>query len=195
MDLDQPAASAPLDDDLSFLSHPAPHPPRSPYSATRALLRDLTLPAIPNLDIPPSPPGSPGPAGLDALNAKFDTFLRLKRADPAYDRAPQHFNARLAASASLRNPALTDKLLGFVGVGGKVGEGIDVDGYGTTLGKEVWDPRGFPEWAFKGVLRRTHEEGKRGVGEKVEFVPAASGAEVAAGAAPVRGGRRTMFDT
>lgn len=193
MDLDQPAASAPFDDDLSLLSHPAPHPPRSPYSATRALLRDLTLPAIPNLDIPPSPPGSPRPAGLDALNAKFDTFLRLKRADPAYDRAPQHFNARLAASASLRNPALTDKLLGFVGVGGKVGEGID--GYGTTLGKEVWDPRGFPEWAFKGVLRRTHEEGKRGVGEKVEFVPAASGAEVAAGAAPVRGGRRTMFDT
>ncbi|KAK1833861.1 HCNGP-like protein-domain-containing protein [Podospora conica] len=181
MDIDRPAP--PADDDLSFLSQPPTQPPRSPYTATRALLRDLTLPALPNMDIPPSPPSSPRPAGLDALNAKFDTFLRLKRAGPE----PQHFNARLAASESLRNPALADKLLGFAGA----------DEYGTTLGKGVWDPRVFPGWAFKAALRTAHEEGRsRGAGEKVEFVSAGSAAgATGTGAAPVREGRRTMFDT
>jgi len=160
------ASTAPLD------------PPRSPYSASRALLRDLTLPAVPNMDIPPSPPGSPPPS-LDALNDKFDTFLRLKRTKGV------HFNERLAASSAGRNPALMDKLLGFVGIETEFdleGGGGDVaaatEQYATTLGTDIWNPAAFPEWAYKGPLRnaqeRGHKERERGRGEPVEFVSAST---------------------
>ncbi|KXX76121.1 hypothetical protein MMYC01_206301 [Madurella mycetomatis] len=123
-------AAAAEEVDLSFLdadrppnpSQPA-EPPRSPYTTTRTLLRDLTLPSVANMDIPPSPPGSP-PPGHDALTAKFDSFLRLKRTKGV------HFNERLASSAGLRNPALMDKLLAFSGVETGFGDDDDDGGGG-----------------------------------------------------------------
>lgn len=115
------------DVDMSFLDDPstssiaglpsgpsAAEPPKSPYTATRTLLRDLTLPALPNMDIPISPPLSPSDIGsveqLAALTSKFDKFLELKRTKG------QHFNSRIAQSAATKNPGLMDKLMRFVGV-------------------------------------------------------------------------------
>ncbi|KAF5253215.1 hypothetical protein FOXYS1_14553, partial [Fusarium oxysporum] len=77
----------------------------SPYSSNRALLRDLTLPSAPNLNIPPSPPGSPPPG----TNKKFEKFLELKKKGT-------HFNAKLEQSTALKNPSLMDKLMRFVEV-------------------------------------------------------------------------------
>lgn len=209
--------------DLSFLTNP-PDPststadaaPRSPYSAARSLARDLTLPAVANMDIPPSPPpasGSPDP-GLDALNSKFDSFLRLKRTKGV------HFNARLAASSALRNPGLMDKLLVFSGLETDFSAGDEDSAaaaaaatgqYATTLVRDLWDPAAFPEWAYRGPLRRAQDranrERERARGEAVAFVAASASAAaaegtvgpavvaVSAGEAPVRGKRRTMFDT
>jgi hypothetical protein len=135
---------------------------------------------------------------MTSLNAKFDTFLQLKRraTDPA------HFNSRLAASSALRNPSLMDKLLGFVGIETSFVEGDSAaaEQYATTVGRDVWDPDGFAEWAFRGALRRAQEkEGRdreRTRGEPVEFVSSCIGAGSAgSGSAPVREQRRTMFDT
>lgn len=168
--------------------------PASPYSANRALLRDLTLPTAPNLDIPPSPPGSPPPG----LNAKFDQFLELKR------KKGTHFNARVAQSAALKNPALMDKLLGFVGMEPSFEDGNDgTEQYATTLPGDIWDPKGFPEWAFRGQLRRTQDrvqkEKARGTGQGVEFVPASSNdssrqAGSKTGTPKTTGKRKSRFD-
>ena len=182
--------------DLSFLNNDSPQngsaptgPPKSPYTATRTLLRDLTLPAVPNLDIPPSPGGTP-PPGHDALTSKFEHFLQLKRTKGV------HFNQRLADSKGMRNPAMMDRLLGFVGVETEIdfGEAEHYEGqetsqqqravekateqYATVLSREVWDPHGFPVWAFRGGLKRlterTERERARKPGEPVEFVSASS---------------------
>ncbi|TLD28711.1 hypothetical protein PspLS_03993 [Pyricularia sp. CBS 133598] len=170
-----------------------PSQPASPYSANRALLRDLTLPPVPNLDVPPSPSGSP-PRSLPALTAKFETFLDLKR------KKGTHFNARLAQSAAMRNPALMDKLMGFVGLedpmtaaetakaGGAAaaattgGGNSMADQYITILPPDLWDSTAFPQWAFRGGLREAQEkvqkqrEAERATGrrEAVEFVPASA---------------------
>lgn len=136
--------------------------PQSPYSANRALLRDLTLPTVPNYDIPASPPGSP----VASTNAKFKHFLELKKKGV-------HFNEKLAKSSALKNPALMQKLMDF--------SGIDEAGqYSTTLSKESWDPNGFPDYAFKEelvksqkeILKRKEDEKARGQREAVDFVPA-----------------------
>lgn len=142
--------------------------PGSPYSANRALVHDLTLPSLPDLDIPPSPPGSP-PA---ATSRKFDQFLELKRRGT-------HFNSRLEGSAALRNPSLTEKLMDFVGIDARAQ-------YETTLPRELWDPAGFPESAYRGPLRRSQErlekerEAERTSGGRsaVEFVPPVSSPQV-----------------
>jgi hypothetical protein len=76
--------------------------PLSPYSSNRALLRDLTLPTVPNYNIPPSPPGSP----MESTNAKFKHFLELKKQGI-------HFNDKLSKSSAMKNPALMQKLLDF----------------------------------------------------------------------------------
>ncbi|KAK1730780.1 hypothetical protein CaCOL14_002871 [Colletotrichum acutatum] len=146
-------------------------PPASPYTASRALLRDLTLPPVPNFDIPPSPPGSPPPA----LSAKFTQFLDLKKKGV-------HFNAKLAQSAALRNPSLTDKLMSFVDLDGRAG-------YATTLPPALgWDPTSedlLPDWAGRTALRQSQDKvrgaGARKGGGPVEFVPAVESASPAAG--------------
>ncbi|KAH6608710.1 hypothetical protein Trco_002056 [Trichoderma cornu-damae] len=139
-------------------------PPASPYSSNRALIHDLTLPSVPNLDIPPSPPGSPPPGA----NQKVEQFLQLKQKGV-------HFNSKLEQSTALRNPSLMDKLLEFVGID-------EVGQYETTLPKELWDPRGFPEWAFRDRLSRSREkiakekEAERTAGGRtaIDFVASAS---------------------
>ncbi|KAF4985349.1 hypothetical protein FDECE_16617 [Fusarium decemcellulare] len=140
--------------------------PSSPYSANRALLRDLTLPTAPNLDIPPSPPGSPPPGA----NKKFEQFLELKKKGT-------HFNAKLEQSSALKNPGLMDKLMKFAEID-------EQNQYSTTLPTELWNPGAFPEWAFKDKLRKSHdklakerEAEKTGVGRTaVDFVPSTNSA-------------------
>ncbi|RYP43656.1 hypothetical protein DL768_009809 [Monosporascus sp. mg162] len=169
-------------------------PPRSPYSAERAALRNLTLPPVPNTEIPPSPPGSPPPG----TNRKFAQFLELKKKGV-------HFNGKLAGSPALQNPALADKLLAFVDAGSREAQ------YATVLAPDLWDPAAFPRCAFKEQLRaaqtETAQARARGRGAAVDFVPAgeaASGAgavnavsegvAAAAAAGTGTGKRKTRFD-
>lgn len=50
----------------------------------------------------------------------------------------------------------------------------DKQQYASTLPKDVWDPDGFPEWAYKEGLeegmRRAQKRREREEGERVEFV-------------------------
>lgn len=165
-------------------------PPGSPYSANRALLRDLTLPAVTNLDIPPSPPGSPPPG----TNKKFEQFLELKKKGV-------HFNSKIAQSSALKNPGLMDKLLNFVEVDQR-------DQYKTILGTDLWDPSAFPKSAYKEQLRQSQNEiglaRARPKGGPLEFVAAGGGERsrdstpgtVQAAAPPVAstGKRKTRFE-
>lgn len=120
--------------------------PSSPYAVQRATIRSLTLPTKPDLNIPQSPLGSPEP-GTDQ---KFSHFLELKRQGI-------HFNTKLASSSALKNPSLLAKLMDFAGVGSKVQ-------YTTTLPTELWDPMGFPTWAYKEELA----EAQHGLSKKKE---------------------------
>ncbi|KAK4140029.1 uncharacterized protein C8A04DRAFT_40235 [Dichotomopilus funicola] len=192
-----------LDPQSSTTTNPNPNdPPQSPHTRTRTLLHNLTLPSVADMDIPPSPPGTP-PPGLDALTAKFETFLRLKRTKGV------HFNERLAQNKGMANPGVGDKLLAFVGIGTEVddgygGDGIStserqnggagaggsgggglVDQYATVLSADVWDPTCFPAWSYRGALRRTQErvakERERAKGEPVAFVSSSSGGGVTGG--------------
>lgn len=136
----------------------SPNPELSPYSLNRATIRSLTFPkSIP--DIPDSPPGDE-PA---EVAAKFDHFRQLKRQGI-------HFNEKLLRSSALRNPNLLEKLTEFVGVSG-------ADQYTSNLPKEIWDPTGFPEYAFAGRLAKSQQEvlEKRQAEErsKIDFVSAA----------------------
>ncbi|KAI0459253.1 HCNGP-like protein-domain-containing protein [Xylaria acuta] len=163
-------------------------PPGSPYTATRALLRDLTLPAVPDMDIPPSPPGSPPSA---ATSKKLENFLELKRKGV-------HFNARLADTASMKNPALADKLTAFAELDHR-------DQYRTTLPADLlWDPDAFPRHAYKEQLRQSQTDvaqaRARAAGDPVKFVSSSEGSAAAAedgrtGQAPGTGKRKTRFDT
>ncbi|RFU75275.1 hypothetical protein TARUN_6959 [Trichoderma arundinaceum] len=150
--------------------------PSSPYSSSRALIHDLTLPSVPNLDIPPSPPGSPPPG----TNKKVEQFLQLKKKGV-------HFNSKLEQSTALRNPSLMDKLLDFVGID-------EVGQYETTLPKELWDPRGFPEWAFRDKLSKSREkiakekEADRATGGRTAIDFVASNSSSSGGAAVLPGG-------
>ena len=153
--------------------------PQSPYSANRALLRDLTLPSIPNYDIPPSPPGSP----VESTNAKFKHFLQLKKQGV-------HFNEKLAKSPALRNPSLMQKLMDFADID-------DNEQYATTLPTELWNPNGFPSYAYKGDLAKSQqkiskakeEEKLRGQRETVEFVSESTGDAGSRSATPGGGSR------
>lgn len=136
--------------------------PGSPYSANRAALHDLTLPSIPNMDIPPSPPGSP----TETTNKKFEQFIQLKKKGV-------HFNAKLETSVALKNPSLMDKLMAFVDID-------EQSQYDTTLPADLWNPKGFPDWAYRDSLRKSQDriarerESEKGSGTRtaVDFVPA-----------------------
>ncbi|KAG5928482.1 hypothetical protein E4U42_000554 [Claviceps africana] len=150
----------------------ATNPPSSPYSSTRALMHDLTLPSVPNLAIPSSPPGSPPPA----TNKKFQQFLHLKRKGT-------HFNTRLESSMALRNPSLTDKLLSFVDLAGPAQ-------YETTLPRDLYDPGRLPRYAHRDRLRKAREalvkerEAEKVSARGVDFVhPSTTSTPVNGGAA------------
>jgi hypothetical protein len=153
--------------------------PQSPYSANRALLRDLTLPSLPNYDIPPSPPGSP----VASTNAKFKHFLELKKKGI-------HFNEKLSKSAAMKNPSLMQKLMDFSDID-------EISQYSTTLPKDIWDPTAFPEAAFKEelaksqkkLLKRKEEEKLRGQREAVDFVAAAVSTEASSRSSTPSGGK------
>ncbi|TGO64239.1 hypothetical protein BCON_0008g00870 [Botryotinia convoluta] len=141
--------------------------PQSPYSANRALLRDLTLPTVPNYDIPPSPPGSP----VASTNAKFKHFLELKKLGT-------HFNEKLAKSAALKNPSLMQKLMDFADID-------EAEQYATILPQDLWNPAGFPEYAYKEelaksqqkILKEREEKKARGQREALDFVPTTASGE------------------
>ncbi|KAJ5944896.1 hypothetical protein N7516_005064 [Penicillium verrucosum] len=120
----------------------------SPFSASRALVQDLTLPPIPNLDIPPSPPGSPNPAA----NAKFEHFLSLKKQGV-------HFNSKLASSSSLKNPSLLKKMMEHAGIN-------EQSQYDTSLPADLWNPSNLPNWGFKEELLRTQQDFRKQSEEK-----------------------------
>lgn len=73
-----------------------------------------------------------------------------------------------------------DKLLGFAGVGTSFADGAakGTEQYATTLPNDLWDPAGFPDWAYRTQLRKAQEkvqkERGREKGEAVQFVPASS---------------------
>ena len=161
-----PAASSPEDGTQSA--------PLSPYSANRAAIRSLTVPSIPMLDIPSSPPGSPPPG----VEKKFQHFLHLKKQGI-------HFNEKLACSSALKNPSLLQKLMDYAGLD-------EQDQYNTTLPKHIWDPKGFPPWAFKEdlgrsqqeVTKKKEEERARTQRESIDFVSANNSGQSSRGATP-----------
>ena len=137
---------------------------QSPYSANYNMIRDLTLPTVPNLEIPPSPPDSPSPG----MEKKFAHFLELKKQGV-------HFNEKLARSSALKNPALLQKLMASAGM-------EESDQYKTTLPRALWDPSGFPPWAYKEELAQSQqkllatkeEECKKVKRDALDFVPASA---------------------
>ncbi|KAG0158756.1 hypothetical protein PDIDSM_6275 [Penicillium digitatum] len=120
----------------------------SPFSASRGLVQDLTLPPVPNLDFPPSPPGSPNPAA----NAKFEHFLSLKKQGV-------HFNSKLASSSSLKNPSLLKKMMEHSGIS-------EQSQYDTSLPADLWNPSNLPKWGFKEELLRTQLDSRKKSEEK-----------------------------
>ena len=150
---DNPSALLPEDDG---------QPPASPHTANRQLVRNLTMPPIPNFDIPPSPPGSPPPA----TTAKFARFLDLKTKGV-------HFNERLHQSSALRNPGLLGKLMKFAGISQE-------DQYASALPEALAVTTKFPDWAYADKLVKEHEriakkkedERARMQREAIDFVPA-----------------------
>jgi hypothetical protein len=122
------------------------------------------MPTVPNFDIPPSPPGSPPPT----TEKKFAHFLQLKKQGV-------HFNEKLAKSSALKNPSLMQKLMNFADIS-------EEEQYATTLPKDVWDPSGFPKWAYKEELAKSQQKVlKKKEEEKLggprEFVPASGSGE------------------
>jgi hypothetical protein len=132
--------------------------PSSPYSQARATIRSLTMPPIPNLNIPDSPPGSPPPESTK----KFARFLELKKKGV-------HFNARFEESPALRNPAVLKRLTALAGID-------DVEQYATALPKDIAVPPQFPPGAYFEELNRSQlrllkkREAERSKSRKIDFV-------------------------
>ena len=152
------------DDGTPTLGEYSSNEPQSPLSANRATIRNLTLPVVPNLDIPHSPPGSP----LPGMDEKFESFLDLKKKGV-------HFNEKLVRSSALKNPSLLGKLMDFAGV-------KEDEQYSSTLPKDLWDPTGFPTRVYKEelavsqreVLKQQAKEQAKIQRESIEFVSASA---------------------
>jgi hypothetical protein len=146
-------------------------PPGSPYTSNRALVQNLTLPTVPNFDIPPSPPGSPP----QRATTKFAQFLELKKKD-------QHFNQRLEGSSVLRDPGHLQRLMDFAGIS-------EEEQYASSLSEDVAVPTAFPEWAYVEELRASQrqmtkaKEQTKSKGPR-EFVSAAKSGTTSASGTP-----------
>ena len=112
------------------------------------------------------------------MEKKFEHFLELKKRGV-------HFNEKLANSSALKNPSLFQKLM--------VSSGVDEeDQYNTTLPLEIWNPKGFPPWAYKEELaksqqeitKKREEESSRLQRESINFVSATNAEE------PIRNGTK-----
>ncbi|KAF2255432.1 hypothetical protein BU26DRAFT_515145 [Trematosphaeria pertusa] len=155
-------------------------PPGSPYTSNRLMVQNLTLPPVPNLDIPSSPPGSPP----QRATKKFAQFLELKKKG-------QHFNQRLENSSVLRDPSHLRKLMDFAGIS-------EEDQYASTLPEGVAVPTVWPQWAYGEELnasqkRMSHakeEEKKSNPNRLVDFVPAAKSSTSSATGTPSGKGSR-----
>ena len=134
----------------------------SAHAERRATIRNLTLPTIFDLEIPPSPPGSPPPE----ISQKFEHFMQLKKLG-------LHFNQKLAGSSALKNPMLLHKLMSSAGL-------REPDQYATTLPKCLWNPTAFPAWAYdealiksqQDLISRKEGEDTRKERDRVDFIPA-----------------------
>ncbi|RAH72714.1 HCNGP domain-containing protein [Aspergillus aculeatinus CBS 121060] len=109
-------------------------------SASRSIIHDLTLPPVPNLDIPPSPPSSPDPSA----DAKFAHFLSLKKQGV-------HFNEKLSGSASLRNPSLLKAMMNHAGIDNQ-------EQYQASLPSAIWNAPGLPSWGFTEEIRQAQRD-------------------------------------
>lgn len=140
--------SHPQTQEAHMADEPSPDRISSPFSTSLSLIHDLTLPPVPNLDIPPSPPGSPNPMA----NSKFAHFLSLKKQGT-------HFNEKLAGSSSLKNPSLLQKMMDHAGIDEQAQ-------YSTSLPLDLWDMSSLPEWGFKEQLLKTQQEVRHRTEEK-----------------------------
>jgi hypothetical protein len=136
--------------------------PGSPYTSNRAIVQNMTLPTVPNFDIPPSPPGSPP----QPSSSKFAQFLKLKEKG-------QHFNQRLEGSSVLRDPGHLKKLLDFAGIS-------EEEQYASSLAADVAIPTVFPAWAYaeqlkasqKKMLKEREQQKSKAPRDALEFVSA-----------------------
>lgn len=136
--------------------------PGSPYTSRRAIIQNLTLPTVPNFDIPPSPPGSPPQRATN----KFAQFLELKKKG-------QHFNQRLENSSVLRDPGHSQKLMDFAGIN-------EEEQHASTLSEGLAVPAVFPPWAYveelrasqKRISKAKEQEKARTPREAIDFVSA-----------------------
>jgi hypothetical protein len=176
-----PTVSRPPPDEVP----PNDAPPGSPYTANRAIVQNLTLPTVPNFDIPPSPPGSPP----QKATKKFAQFLELKKNG-------QHFNQRLEGSSVLRDPGHLRKLLEFAGIS-------EEEQYASVLTEEFAIPIVFPKWAYadelkalqKQTLKIKEQAKSRAPREAVDFVSAnKSGASSATGTPSGMAGKRKELE-
>ncbi|KAF2876475.1 HCNGP-like protein-domain-containing protein [Massariosphaeria phaeospora] len=140
--------------------------PGSPYTSTRSMIRNLTLPTIPNFDIPASPPGSPP----HQTTQKFAKFLDLKKNG-------QHFHQRLESSLGLRDPGHLSRLMDFAGVN-------EDEQYCSSLPQDLAVPTIFPSWAYveelhtsqKKIVKAREGQSSKTQREAIEFVSAKPGA-------------------
>ncbi|KAJ4301040.1 hypothetical protein N0V90_003130 [Kalmusia sp. IMI 367209] len=175
----QPEGSAQGQDELSDNA-----PPGSPYTSNRLMIQNLTLPTVPNLDIPPSPPGSPP----QKSTKKFAQFLELKKKG-------QHFNQRLESSSVVRDPNHSSKLMDFAGI-------TDEDQYASTLPEGLNVRTVWPEWAYsnalnasqKKITRAKESERSKVPRDLVDFVPARSGASSGTGTPSGKGTRQSAAE-
>lgn len=170
-----------------------------PFSDERTAVRQLTMPRVPDFDIPRSPHAGESVTTAETLvelNRKFATFLGLK------EKKNTHFHARLVQSDAIKSPALMDKLMAFAGLlpNGPLEANSDEESgsskvkranlnsadtamasaqYMTTLPSKLWDASAYPSEAYRRSLRILQEKAAkqraRTPGNYVEFVPAAEG--------------------
>ncbi|GAB7359457.1 hypothetical protein MBLNU230_g6105t1 [Neophaeotheca triangularis] len=164
-------------------------PPISPYTLERQKIRELTMPTVPNFDIPDSPPPPPmnseEAAVLTARTRKFERFLELKKQGV-------HFNERLRNNTTLRNPMLLPKLMDFAGIS-------QDESYATTLADGLAVPVKWPQQLYVENLveeNERREQKKLKEKNKTDFVTSSKmeGVDTAGGLSAGPPKKRSRFD-